>query len=300
MIVMLLCGAGVGAGLWAMVRGWWPPRASLTQLVEALGDKPTTREAEPLVAVGASGWAARVGRPAVGVLTGLGVPTAASRRDLAITGRSLEQQIAEKATGAVVNLLAGPVLIVLLKAVGWSLPFLWPAWLAIALAAGGFLAPDLGVRVEAARRRADFRHALSTLLDLVVIALAGGAGVEQALYDAASIGTGWPASQIRQALHAARLARTPAWAGLAQLGTELGIDELVDLAATMSLAGSEGAKVRASLAAKAASLRAHELAEAETAAQTATERMSLPVVALFAGFLLFIGYPAVTSVLTGL
>jgi tight adherence protein C len=72
------------------------------------------------------------------------------------------------------------------------------------------------------------------------------------------------------------------------------------LAASVSLAGTEGAKVRASLAAKAASLRTHELAEAETADQAATERMSLPVVLLFAGFLVFLGYPAVEKVLTGL
>ena len=68
----------------------------------------------------------------------------------------------------------------------------------------------------------------------------------------------------------------------------------------LDLAGTEGAKVRASLAAKAASLRTHELAEAETADQAATERMSLPVVLLFAGFLLFLGFPAVEKVLTGL
>jgi tight adherence protein C len=47
-------------------------------------------------------------------------------------------------------------------------------------------------------------------------------------------------------------------------------------------------------------LRTHQLAEAETADQAATERMSLPVVLLFAGFLLFLGYPAVQKVLTGL
>ena len=71
------------------------------------------------------------------------------------------------------------------------------------------------------------------------------------------------------------------------------------LAASVALAGTEGARVRASLAAKAASLRTHELAEAETADQADTERMSLPVVLLFAGFLL-LGYAAVQEVLTGL
>ena len=47
-------------------------------------------------------------------------------------------------------------------------------------------------------------------------------------------------------------------------------------------------------------LRAHQLAEAETADQAASERMSLPVVVLFAGFLFFIGFPAVEGVLHSL
>ena len=42
------------------------------------------------------------------------------------------------------------------------------------------------------------------------------------------------------------------------------------------------------------------LAAAETQAQAATERMSLPLVLLFAGFLLLVGYPAIVHVLTGL
>jgi tight adherence protein C len=47
------------------------------------------------------------------------------------------------------------------------------------------------------------------------------------------------------------------------------------------------------------SLRVHELTEAESADQAATEKMSLPVVLLFAGFLCFIAFPAVERVLTG-
>ena len=165
---------------------------------------------------------------------------------------------------------------------------------------GGFVLPDLGIRSDAARRRRDFRHALGSFLDLVVVALAGGGGVETALGDAASIGNSWAFDLMRRALDGARLARETPWSALGRLGTELGIGELSELAASVSLAGTEGAKVRASLAAKAASLRTHELAEAETADQAATERMSLPIVMLFAGFLFFIGFPAVERVLTGL
>jgi hypothetical protein len=72
------------------------------------------------------------------------------------------------------------------------------------------------------------------------------------------------------------------------------------LAASVSLAGTEGAKVRTSLAAKAGALRTHQITDAEGDATAATERMSLPVMLLFLGFLAFIAYPALTKVLSGL
>ena len=59
--------------------------------------------------------------------------------------------------------------------------------------------------------------------------------------------------------------------------------ELSELAASMSLAGTEGARVRESLGVKATSLRDHALAEAEAEAQATTEKMALPVVLLFLG-----------------
>jgi Flp pilus assembly protein TadB len=105
---------------------------------------------------------------------------------------------------------------------------------------------------------------------------------------------------MRRAQEAAELARVPPWDALGQLGAQLGVAELCELAASLSLAGTEGARVRASLAAKAAALRAHALADAEAEAQAATERMSLPVVGLFTAFLVFIGYPALAHVLSSL
>jgi hypothetical protein len=65
----------------------------------------------------------------------------------------------------------------------------------------------------------------------------------------------------------------------------------------VSLAGTEGAKVRESLTVKADSLRKHALAAAEAEAQSATERMTLPLVMLFFGFLVLVGFPAVVAVL---
>ena len=111
---------------------------------------------------------------------------------------------------------------------GWQLP----AGGAVVLAVAGFAAPALAVRQEAAARRAATRHALAAFLDLVVIAIAGGAGVEAALTYAAATGQGPAFAQLRQALETARLTRQPPWQTLGQLGTELGVTELTELAAS--------------------------------------------------------------------
>jgi Flp pilus assembly protein TadB len=221
-------------------------------------------------------------------------------RDLAVLERPLERHLADKLMLALVGLLLVPAVAAALTVAGIGLPLALPAWASLLLAVAGFFTPDLGIHLDAATRRRDLRHGLGSFLDLTVITLAGGSGVEGALTDAASVGHGFAAARLRRALEAARLRREPPWLALGRLGEELGIDELLELAASMQLAGAEGAKVRASLAAKATSLRAHLLTEAETQAQAATERMSLPVVLLFAGFLVFIGYPAITRVLTGI
>jgi tight adherence protein C len=76
------------------------------------------------------------------------------------------------------------------------------------------------------------------------------------------------------------------------------VPELTELAASLSLAGTEGARVRESLAVKATSLRDHALAEAEADAQSTTEKMAVPVVMLFLGFLLLIGYPAASAIMS--
>jgi tight adherence protein C len=300
-IAALVCGAGVGAGLWLIVRGLFPPRPSLAHALAQLRRLP--EPAPVLTPEPEGGIAARLGRPVAEVLSRTKADwllPGKVRQDLAVLGRTPERHLSEKVTLALIGLLFAPAIAVLLALGGAHLPVLVPLWASLIFMVTGFFLPDLGVHSEATRRRRDFRHALSSFLDLVVVALAGGGGVETALVDAASVGSGWAFGYLRRALDQARLARQTPWAALGRLGQQLGVSELSELAASVALAGTEGAKVRASLAAKAASLRTHQLAEAETADQAASERMSLPVVLLFAGFLLFLGYPAVQKVLTGL
>lgn len=297
MITWLLWGAGLGVGLWALAVWLFPPRPPLRTLVNRLHVTPPP---PPILTADSEGWALRVGKPFIKPLAALGLPNRRLQGDLAVTGKSAEHHLAEKATLALTGLLL-PILVELVLVVaGLGLSWEVPAVAGLVFAVGGFLLPDITVRQEAERRRSTFRHALSAYLNLIRVLLAGGAGVDGALSDAVSIGKGWAFQQLRRALVTAKVTRTTPWSTLGQLGTELDVHQLSELAASVSLAGTEGARVRASLAAKATALRTRELTDAEGDAQAATERMSLPVVMLFGGFLVFIGFPALAQVLGGL
>ncbi|HVK20003.1 MAG TPA: type II secretion system F family protein [Actinokineospora sp.] len=231
------------------------------------------------------------------VLRATAMPNRQVGRDLNLLDRSVDQHVARKTACASAGLLTPWVLQVLLAVAGAEIAAAPTVAASIALVVIGFLAPDVRVRSKAAAHRGEIRHALSVYLDLVSITLAGGAGVETALNDAADISRGQAFSRVRRALDAARLTRTSPWTTLRQLGDNLDVAELTELAASLSLAGTEGARVRQTLAAKAVALRTRQTSDAEVAAESATERMSLPVVALLLGFLIFIGYPAMSQVL---
>lgn len=297
MITIVLLGALFGAGLTALVYGLHRPRPTLAELVAAvdappppplLGTAPETDE-----------WATRLGQHLVPLVRALGLPTASLKADLEVCGKDVDRHLAGKATCALAGLVT-PWLACALAAfgmgtgTGWWLPLSGSLALAVLL----FFVPDLTVRKQAAERRREMRHTLSLVLDLTVIALAGGAGVHQALTQAVDAPCGWAAGKLRHALHIAQLTRTSPWPHLGDLGRHLAVGDLTELAATLNLAGTEGAKVRGSLAAKARAMRRRRISEADGAAQAATEQMSLPVVVLFAAFLLLIGYPALAHVLT--
>jgi hypothetical protein len=300
-----VCGGGIGFGLLLIVRGLVLVRVPLAVALDRLHG--TARSGAPRAtilrpAVGPAddeGFTSVIGRPLARRLQGLPLLPGRTRADLVVIGRTPERHLAEKVTLCLFGFLLVPAAVAVLALGGVAVPWEVPVWMAVVLGTGGFVLPDLGVHAEASKRRADFRHALGSFLDLVVIALAGGAGVEGALAEAAGVGQGWAFGQLRQALEEARLTRVAPWGPLGRLGEDLGVEDLCELAASVGLAGSEGAKVRATLSAKAGSIRAHSLADAQAAAEAMSERMSLPVVVLFAGFLLFVGYPALAHVVTG-
>lgn len=148
------------------------------------------------------------------------------------------------------------------------------------------------IRRDAMVRRRDMDLAVAVFLDLVNVLLAGGAGVETAMLAAAGAGDGWAFEQIRFAIVRAQSARTSYWEALLEFGRDTGVESLEEVAHSVQLAGEYGARIRQSLASKANALRTRNLARIEHDAQQQTERMGLPIVALFVGFILLVGYPA--------
>lgn len=160
----------------------------------------------------------------------------------------------------------------------------------------GFLVPSISLRSRARARRRTFLHAFSAYLDLVNVLLAGGAGIETALTAAADVGDGWAFGALRSTISRARLSGRSPWTELRKLGVLWGIEEVVEVAGSMTLSSDHGARIRTSLAARAESMRDRQMAEIESLAQSATERMGVPMMMLFVGFMALLGYPALQTV----
>jgi len=216
--------------------------------------------------------------------------------DLAICGvdaresarRSLQWSAAAGGAGAVVAHIAlGASLLVTVAA------------LAAGVAVGLQVEPRAVTR-RARERRRHLETALASYLDLVNVLVAGGAGMETSLRAASDAGDGWTFEVFREALDRAHRTGTPYWEQLRLVGEELGVDSLVETATTVQLAGEHGARIRRSLAVRAATLRARQMADLEHAAHQTTEHMGLPMVMIFLGFVGLLGYPALVTTLGSL
>jgi Flp pilus assembly protein TadB len=205
--------------------------------------------------------------------------------------------LATKVFFALGAMLFIPIVLFLFSAIGLTAPGATPAIVTLAFMALAFFLPDLALRQEAEKRRRDFRHVVGSFLDLVAMNLAGGRGLPEALMTASTIGEHWAMARIRQALANARLIGITPWDAMARLGEDLGVEELRDLASALALAGDEGAKIRSSLLARAASLRRKELADVEGKAGERSQSMLVAQLVMIAAFLLFLAFPAGVAIL---
>lgn len=288
MTTITLLGAGVGAGLWLIVRAI-SARTSLSDVGSTLA-APGRPALTPMVS-SRSIFEQRLVRRVAEMLQAAGADPTRRATDLRVARRSVDQHVLSKLTmGLLFGAFAGTMLLLIGAGAGFLV------LLSLGGAVIGFLVPELILTSEAKTARVAFRHAFGGYLDLVNVMLAAGAGPEEALHTAADSGGGWAFAEIRNALADARSRQRPIAEAFSDLGEVLGVSELADLAASIALSGSQGARIRSSLVAKADSLRAQQVSETEAEADRATERMALPVALLLFGFLCFLGYPAISAI----
>jgi hypothetical protein len=302
-VLAAILGALMGLGLYVIFRALFRSRtAELASIGSSLlgrgvpvsmaGTDPNPRRSQPL-----TGFKGVVGRVGVRLLEAVGFTDVGRLNDkLRVLDRTVEQHAYEKllagSFGFVLPIFGG----VLLAAGGIAVSPVVLLLASLVLGAGGFFYPDLPLTERVEERRRQFRHALSSYLDLVTILMAGGAGTESALEGAAEDGEGWPFVEIRGGLRRASLTRTSPWEAFEELGIELGVAELQELAASVALAGAQGAKIKQSLVAKADAMRAAQSAEIETVSEKQTEKMLVPLVVMAFGVSMFVGYGAIESI----
>jgi Flp pilus assembly protein TadB len=304
MTLAILCGAAVGLGLYALMRVWLRPRPGISTLVyriDAGSRSMSTRTLSQLEAdregTRTDSLTRRLGDRLEVLAVERGWRLGRTRTDLAIMGQSLGGFLASKVIIGLLMLLLAPVVWTILRIGGVSLPPALPAIAAIGFGVFGFFLPDLSLRGEAEKRRIDFRRVVGIFLDLVSLNLAGGRGLPEALLTASTISEHWALVRIRQALGNARLFGTTPWAALGELGRDIGIEELRDLSGALTLAADDGAKIRASLSARAATMRRRDLADVEGEAGEKSQSMLVAQLVICAGFMIFLAYPAVAQLM---
>jgi tight adherence protein C len=272
------------AGVWLVVTGLAQRRPSLARLSAYLA-RPAADSGEM---VHASGWV-RAGRriyrrrsfPA-GVLA-----------DLRLVQRPPEAH-AMMLVAAGVGGLFGPAFVL---AVGQALGVVplgiaLPVGAAVAAAGAAPLLVHAAMRTTAGEIRRDLRDQLSAYLDVVTMLLAGNVGNEGALRQAASSGDGRLFVELRHRILVAETSNRSLVSALAQLGDDLQLLELQQIAASAALGASAGAPVARSLAAKCATLRSALASEQETEARIRTGKITVPLVGMSVLIMAAVIYPA--------
>lgn len=308
MTLALLCGALTGLGTYALVRVFLRPQPGVAQMLDRInrGQRSMTTHTMTAYEASTGGALDRKARSAFAALADRLEALAAERgwvlgqqrADLALMGRTRGAHLAAKVATAFGLFLLAPFVWTTLTVAGVPLAPALPAFGALLFAGFGFLLPDLALKQEARARRRDFQRTVGVFLDLVAMNLAGGRGLPEALLAAASVGDHWSLIRIRQALANARLYGTTPWAALGQLGEELDIEELKELSGALVLAADDGAKIRTSLSARAATLRRRELTQAEGEEGEKSQSMLVAQMLISTAFLLFLAYPAVSQLLS--
>ena len=281
-----LAGAGFALGLMALLRGAFPGKPTLAERLAAFNEHELAAHVEERSAL--TDFAVTL------LETVKGEEMDTLRSDLDVTGITVEDAAIERlragVAGVVFGFFGGSITGIVSGALGLGIA---------ALIAGvvGYHLPDMDLRKKAAARRLEFTRTLTAFITLLGSSISGGGGLSTALDDAAAMGQGWVFVHLRNTLDEAKLAGTSPWVALDLLGRHLRVTSLVELAGSLTLAGSSGARVTDTLAARAESARSKEIADIRSEAEAKSSTLGMPVGLMLLAWAVFMGYPAIMNIL---
>ena len=285
MTTLIVLGALLGGAVAWLVTGLVPRRLSVAEALDAVRRPPPP----PLAGT------QRVQQALAAPLYQLRLPRTRTLRDLAILERDPTGFLVTQLGLAGLGLLAPTATVAGLNAMGAGIGWGVPLGISVLLAAGGYLVAEASVHEDADGRRLLMRYTLAALLDVVPTSLAAGAGIEQAMTSTSRNASGWAARRIRDALAFARDNHQPIAQALRELGEKTGVVELEQLAGSLHLAAGEGSRIREALIQRGEALSDRLTADLEAQAESATERMAVPLMGLTTLFLLALIYPAIAA-----
>lgn len=278
-ILTLFLSAMLGYGLYLSVGALTTPAASLQAEFDRIA---RTADDDDLV----TSLAERFGR-----MSG-DVPLA----DLQVLGWSKRYWYQRRILFTAIGLIIGCVLALVLRLfVDFPLILVVPI-LGVLIAGIGILTADSDRSTKADLARDEIRLALTHFLEITSIMLAGGAGAETALEEAVIRGHG-PGFRLfsREIAKAKEDPTMSAFSALRDLGQRLAVRELTEFGNVMILSSENAATVRQALDDKAALIifRDHEKRKSDALARNVA--MSIPVVGMAGGFILWLVYAALAG-----
>jgi hypothetical protein len=220
-------------------------------------------------------------------------------KELALLRVPIHRHYGTKVIYAVAGLVVPPILSYYFAVLGLPLPVVVPVGGSLVLAAFLFMAPDMNIRSDAKKARADFSRALGVYTDLVALERLSGAGSRQAMESAAEVGDNWVFRRIGEELQRSRWNGVAPWDSLQNLSEELGLPELTDLADVMRMSG-EGSQVYDNLRARSTALRSAMLNNERASANAVSERINMPMSLLGVVFMIILVTPALLRVMGGI
>ena len=170
----------------------------------------------------------------------------------------------------------------------------------LAGALAGSILPFLFVRGKAKRRRQNIQETLPDTLDLLVVCVEAGLGVDSALVRVANEqeSQGQDIGKEFQLLTQEIQAGMPRRGAMSRMADRLGLDDLRSMVTFLTQTEEMGGSIARSLRVFAATMRQKRMQKAEEAARKAIIKLMIPVVLLIlpALFLIVLGPPVVNMI----